>query len=71
MIEYISITAIPMMIFLIIITGIIEKKDILSLFAHGAVDGLKVVYRIFPHILAIMIGVALFRETGAMEIGAA
>lgn len=68
MIEYISITAIPMMIFLIIITGIIEKKDILSLFAHGAVDGLKVVYRIFPHILAIMIGVALFRETGAMEI---
>ena len=68
MIEYISITAIPMMIFLIIITGIIEKKDILSLFAHGAVDGLKVVYRIFPHILAIMIGVALFRETGAMKI---
>jgi len=68
MIEYISIMAIPLMLFVIVITGIIEKKDILSLFVQGAVDGLKVVYRIFPHILAIMVGVALFRETGAMEI---
>jgi hypothetical protein len=50
MIEYISIMAIPMMIFVIIITGIVEKKDILSLFTQGAVDGLKVVYKIFPHI---------------------
>ena len=40
----------------------------MSLFVQGAVDGLKVVYKIFPHILAIMVGVALFRETGAMEI---
>lgn len=68
MIEYISVMAIPLMLFVIVITGIIEKKDILSLFVQGAVDGLKVVYKIFPHILAIMVGVALFRETGAMEI---
>ena len=68
MIEYISIMAIPLMLFVIVITGIIEKKDILSLFVRGAVDGLKVMYKIFPHILAIMVGVALFRETGAMEI---
>lgn len=68
MIEYISIMAIPMMIFVIIITGIIEKKDILSLFAEGAIDGLKVVYKIFPHVLAIMIGVTLFKETGAMSL---
>lgn len=68
MIEYISVMAIPLMLFVIVITGIIEKKDILSLFVHGAVDGLKVIYRIFPHILAIMVAVSLFRETGAMEI---
>ena len=68
MIEYISIMAVPLMIFVIIITGIIEKKDILSLFAHGAMDGLKVVYKIFPHVLAIMVAVSLFKETGAMSI---
>lgn len=68
MIEYISVMAIPLMLFVIVITGIIEKKDMLSLFVQGAVDGLKVVYKIFPHILAIMVSVALFRETGAMEI---
>lgn len=68
MIEYISIMAIPLMLFIIVITGIMEKKDILPLFVQGAVDGLKVIYKIFPHILAIMVGVTLFRETGAMEI---
>lgn len=68
MIEYISIMAVPMMIFIIIITGVIEKKDVLSLFASGAIDGLKCMYKIFPHILAIMVGVSLFKETGAMDI---
>ena len=68
MIEYISSMAIPMMLFIIVIKGIIEKKDVLSLFLEGTVEGLKVVYRIFPNILAIMVAVALFKETGAMNI---
>lgn len=68
MIEYISIVAVPMMLFVIILFGIIEKKDILALFAEGVVEGLKCIYKIFPHILAVMIGVALFRETGAMNL---
>lgn len=68
MIEYISDISIPMMILVIIITGIIEKKDVLSLFAKGAVEGLKCIYKIFPHILAIMIAVSLFKETSAMDI---
>lgn len=68
MIEYISIMAVPFMIFVIIITGIVEKKDILSLFTEGAIDGLKVVYKIFPHVLAIMVGVTLFKESGTMAI---
>lgn len=68
MIEYISIMAIPMMVFVIVVAGFIEKKDMLTLFTEGAVNGLKVVYKIFPHILAIMVAVSLFRETGAMDV---
>ncbi len=68
MIEYISIIAIPMLIFIIVLTGTIEKKDVLSLFAEGVIKGLQMMYKIFPHILAIMIGVALFKNTGAMEL---
>lgn len=68
MIEYISIMALPMMIFVIVITGIIEKKDVLALFTEGVIDGLKVIYKIFPHILAIMVAVSLFKDTGAMDI---
>lgn len=68
MIEYISIMAVPMMIFVIMLFGIIEKKDVLSLFAEGVIEGLKCIYKIFPNILAVMIGVALFKETGAMQL---
>ena len=68
MVEYISIMAIPMMIFIIVVVGIFEKKDVLSLFLEGAVDGIKVVYKIFPNILAIMVAVSLFKDTGAMEL---
>ena len=68
MIEYISAISIPMMIVVIIITGIAEKKDVLSLFASGAVEGLRCIYKIFPHILAIMIAVSLFKETGTMDM---
>lgn len=68
MIEYISIMAVPMMIFVIMLFGIIEKKDVLSLFAEGVIEGLKCIYKIFPNILAVMVGVALFKETGAMQL---
>ncbi|MDD2627390.1 MAG: spore maturation protein [Clostridia bacterium] len=68
MIEYISIIAIPMLILIIVLTGTIEKKDVLSLFADGVIKGLQMMYKIFPHILAIMIGVALFKNTGAMTL---
>lgn len=68
MISYISIVAIPLLIFIILLTGVVEKKEILTLFVQGAQEGLKTIYKIFPHVLAIMVAVSLFRETGAIDI---
>lgn len=51
MLSMISICVIPVMILLIIIVGVIEKKDVFTLFIEGVTDGLKMVYKIFPHML--------------------
>jgi spore maturation protein B len=56
------------MIFLIILIGIIEKKDVFKLFIEGVVEGLKVAYKIFPYILSITIAIGLLKSTGAIDI---
>ena len=59
---------IPMLILVILVVGLKEKKDIFKLFTEGALDGLKTVYNIFPYIMAITIAIGLLKSTGALEI---
>ncbi len=68
MINYIAVSIVPLMILFILLIGIKEKKDIFKLFIEGVLDGLKMIYKIFPYILAITIVIGLFRTTGAMDI---
>lgn len=68
MLNYIIMCIIPLMILLIIIVAIKEKKDVFKLFIQGALDGLKTVYNISPYILAITIAIGLLRSTGALDI---
>lgn len=59
---------IPMFILVIIIIGLREKKDIFKLFTEGVLDGAKIVYKIFPFILAITIAMGLLNSTGTLNI---
>lgn len=68
MIDYITMSTVPVMILLIIIIGVKEKKDVFALFIDGAKEGLKVVLGIFPYILAILIAIGLFRNSGALDL---
>lgn len=68
MLNYIIMCIVPLMIFFIIVIAAKEKKDIFKLFIEGALDGLKVVYNIFPYILAITIAIGLLKSTGALDV---
>lgn len=68
MLNYCIMSIIPLMILFIIVLGIKEKKDIFKLFIDGAIDGLKIVYRIFPYILAITVAIGLLKSTGALNV---
>lgn len=68
MLNAVSVLVIPIMLLVIIIYGVKEKKDVFSLFIEGAISGLKIAYNIFPYMLGIMIAIGLLRETGAINI---
>lgn len=68
MLNYIIMCIIPIMILLIILIAIKEKKDVFKLFVEGALDGLKIVYNILPYILAITIAIGLLKSTGALDV---
>lgn len=68
MLNYIAISTVPFMIFIILVIGIKEKKDVFRLFIEGAVEGLKLSASIFPYILAITIAIGLFKSTKAIDI---
>lgn len=58
---------IPMVILLIICTGLWKKVKIYEIFVDGAREGFNVAIRIIPYLVAILCAIAAFRASGAME----
>ena len=67
-INYISTLAIPVIIIIIIVYGLIEKKKIYDIFIDGAEEGMKIVIKIFPTLLGIFLAVGALRSSGLLEI---
>lgn len=65
--NFIVMCIIPIFIATILIVGLKEKKDIFKLFVEGCLEGLKMVYKIFPYILAITVATYLLKSTGALD----
>ena len=65
--NFIVMCIIPIFIATILIVGLKEKKDIFKLFVEGCLEGLKMVYKIFPFILAITVATYLLKSTGALD----
>lgn len=66
-INFISATAIPMIIMIIIIYGIKEKKRVFDIFLNGAKDGMDIVISLFPTLLGIFLAIGLLRTSGILD----
>ena len=64
-IEQISIYAIPLILLFIPLYALLRGVAIFDRFVVGAAEGLGVVLRIFPYLLAMLVAVAIFRASGA------
>jgi spore maturation protein B len=66
-IEYFSSTAIIFFILIVVLYGLIEKKNIFSLFLQGVVDGEKIVIDLFPTLLALLVAVGMLNASGVVD----
>ena len=66
-INYISAIIIPLVIVLVIGYGIAEKKNVYGIFLRGAKNGIKIVIKLFPTLLAIFLAINMLRNSGVID----
>lgn len=64
--EYFLKSIIPILIFSMILYGMVKKVKVYECFVEGAKEGMQICFRIFPYILAMLLAVAILRESGVL-----
>jgi spore maturation protein B len=59
--------AIPVVLFIIIVSGVVKKVKIYESFVDGAKGGFEVAIKIIPFLVAILVAIGMFRASGAMD----
>jgi spore maturation protein B len=59
--------AIPIIFLIIIGIGAIRRVKVYEVFVEGAKEGFNVAVRIIPYLVAILVAIAVFRGSGAMD----
>lgn len=67
MFEKISVSILPIMILIILTAGMIKKNPVYEEFVEGAKDGFNVSIKIIPYLVALIVGISMFRASGALE----
>lgn len=67
-INYLSSAAVPLIIVLIIVYGMIEKNKVFDTFLEGAKEGLEIVLNIFPTLIGIFVAVGALRTSGILDL---
>lgn len=66
-ITQISTFVMPVIIGIIIIWGIIEKKAVFDLFLEGAKEGLEITIKLFPTLIGLFFAIGLLRNSGIIK----
>ena len=67
MLTYLIKGIIPLIIVSVVIYGMLKGVKVYECFVEGAKEGLSVCLRIFPYLLAMIVAVAVFRESKALD----
>ncbi|WP_139903498.1 spore maturation protein [Clostridium thermarum] len=64
--NYIILAIIPIIVGSVTIYGILKGVKVYECFVEGAKDGISICIRIFPYLLAMLVGVGVFRASGVL-----
>ena len=65
--EYISSLSIPLIIFIVVLVAIKEKKNSVDIFIDGAKSGAKTVINLFPTLLCLFVAIGALRTSGVID----
>ena len=68
MINLISNSIIPIIVFVIVIYGIRKKTNIYDVFVEGAKESIELAFNLFPSMLAMILGVNIFLKSGFITV---
>ena len=66
-ITFLSNVAMPLIILLIIVYGLIEKNKVFDTFLDGAKEGLEIVLSIFPTLIGLFVAIGALRSSGIIS----
>ena len=66
-INYISIISMPILILIILVNGMKERKNIFDMFLKGAIDGLEIILKILPTLIGLFFAIGLLRNSGILD----
>ena len=67
-INYISSSAMPILIMIIILYAVKEKKKVFDIFIDGAKEGIEIVFKIFPTLIGIFLAIGALRSSGIIDL---
>ena len=67
-IEFFSNLAMPLMIIIIVLYGVIERKKVFDIFLDGAKEGIGVVFNIFPTLVGLFVAIGALRSSGIIDL---
>jgi len=66
-VNYLSNLAMPFMIFIIVVYGLIERNKVFDTFLDGAKEGLEIVFNIFPTLIGLFVAIGALRSSGIID----
>ena len=67
-VEAISLWAIPVLLVVIPLVGLVRKVKVYDVFVDGAKEGFDVAIKIIPFLVGILVAIGMFRASGAMDL---
>lgn len=67
-IEFFSNIAMPLMIIIIVLYGVIERKKVFDIFLEGAKEGVSIVLNIFPTLVGLFVAIGALRSSGVIDL---
>lgn len=67
-VEAISLWAIPVLLVVIPLVGVVRKVKVYDVFIDGAKEGFDVAIKIIPFLVGILVAIGMFRASGAMDL---